>query len=328
MAENTNTDTIFSKKLVDITGLESFWGKVKAYIDNAKGEAINTVVGKSDDADTANTVYGAKAYTDSKIETVNGTISGISQTVAGHTETIGTLQATVNGLVGGEGVAGGIDGMINSKIETFETNKITPLTNRVGTLETGLDNLTKSVPTDISTAIKGLNNSDNVIDNNKFVTGVTVSDAGKLVLTYGERKDWTDEIATAESNAKSYTDTELITHIATTSSHKVGDEEKGGLIHISGADRYKWDTAATRIDTFLTSTTESGVIDNLTEINKWFSGHEGEYGALLANVQQNNTTIANHTTAINDNATAINTLNTNLATIKIASVKECEDIVK
>jgi len=49
---------------------------VKKYVDDSKTSAINTVVGKSSDAATANTIYGVKKYTDNaKTSAINSAAS-------------------------------------------------------------------------------------------------------------------------------------------------------------------------------------------------------------------------------------------------------------
>lgn len=72
---------------------------LQGLIDTAKSEAISTVVGKSTDAKTADTLYGAKAY--SKVEIVEATGTGSvakTYTIKQGGEVIGTIN-TIKDLV-------------------------------------------------------------------------------------------------------------------------------------------------------------------------------------------------------------------------------------
>ena len=171
----------------------------------------------------------------------------------------------------------------------------------VDTLRNDVD----AIPTAISDAIQGLNPDSKPTDAGKFVTGASVDSNGKLVLTYGNADSWTNEIdaakeyadekaTDAETAAKEYTGEALAKHVDAINNPGETDTTKQSKLHIQAGDREKWNLAASRIETFLTSTETKDAIDNLTEIQKWFTDHEKDYNGLLTNVNNNNTTISSH----------------------------------
>ena len=90
------------------------------YADQAEADAISTVVGTANDAKTANTVYGAKAFA-TDLNTAMDTRVGILEgTVAGHTTAIGE-NATAIGTVRTDFEAA--DRAINAKIGTLPTGE-------------------------------------------------------------------------------------------------------------------------------------------------------------------------------------------------------------
>jgi hypothetical protein len=310
-------------KLVDLEGLSAFWGSVKNYVDNTKDAAIES----------------ANGYTDTAVSTFKTDhFDGLATTVEGHTKSIGDLQTIVSDLVGGDDVEGGISGMIDNAINTFNTNTVAPLDERVTTAEGEIDALQEGVAAvdgKISTAIQGMNNDPlgEGVGAGNYVSEVKIGekggeDEGKLLVTYSKLPSWTDDVAGALAEAKEYADDQIesaiAAHSAVEDTYVVEDEElKKGLIHVSASDRYNWDLAAARIYTFLTSTETNEAIDNLTEINKWFTDHKGDYGGLLENINDHTTAIGTNTDNIASNLAEIN----KLKAIVVASTNECANIV-
>lgn len=102
--------------LARIDGADTVDGSIK----KAKKDAINTVVGQSGDAASANTVYGAKAYTTSAIEALDGT-AGIAS-VSGEVITIKGGLAEADGVVANDGS----DDITISPISTTAINNLFP----------------------------------------------------------------------------------------------------------------------------------------------------------------------------------------------------------
>jgi hypothetical protein len=172
-----------------------------------------------------------------------------------------------------------------------------------------------AVDTKIGTSIANLDPTTKGADG-QYASNVKVEN-GKIVVTYTdlpEETDWTGAIATAKGEAITAASEALDAHANATVNGETGK------IHIQQGERDKWNLAANRIDTFLTSTETKDAIDNLTEINNWFATHGGNYDTLLGVVN-------GHTTSIGNNADAIALINTNLATISIATAEACAALV-
>jgi hypothetical protein len=301
MAENKN---ILDKdtRLIDLTGLTTFWTNAQKYIND-----LNTVMGGRVSA-LEGTVGDAN----------NGLVkdvAGLTTRVDEHDDNIKDLQDSVQALLG-EGAEGGssISEMIGTAINNFNTNTVTPISNKVSALEdtvndstnglvkkvddlrTDVDGIPGVVDGKISDAIGKLTPNAQKGDND-YVSSITLTD-GKLVVTYDKETNWSGDIEAAKSeaiaDANDYTNDELAKHVAALNNPGETDTLKQSKLHIQVGEREAWNLAADRINTFLTSTETKDAIDNLTEINKWFTDHEKDYNGLLTNVNNNNTAISSH----------------------------------
>jgi hypothetical protein len=326
---NTNTPNVFDAKLINLEGLGAFWGKAYELI---KGD-INTA--KSG----AETV--AAGYTDEKVGALAGTVETLSGAVDTNTSNISNLQTIVSGLVGGEGAEGGISGMIAAAIAPISTTVDGHATMLAGLTK---DTVQASINDAKTAAIESANGyadskiadlthvdaNDTSAGDKKYVSKVEQAN-GKVTVTYTELpdysndfEDFTEGINEAKEAAQAVTD-DLAAHKVATDKYATTNAagepvEFTGNIHISGEDRYNWNLAATRIDTFLNATETEDAIDNLAHINKWFNDHGTEYSELFDTVQTN-------TTSITTNTNSIAAITNYLSVTGLATIDECEGIV-
>jgi hypothetical protein len=308
-------------------GTGSTAGSIKTAIETAVNDLATGQV-----TDNKKDIATLKGRVDTLSDNLNANIDGridiklnpVIETVAGHTTGIEAINTKLSKAgIDTNGVlpdGGTINTAINTAVNVLATGQVAANTNAIAGLNETVAGHT-TILTNHGNAIEGL---PGVMDDkitifkqsldyaggdhgaNKYASKVVMSD-GELTVTYTDLPDIDGKDDVVLTTAKKYTDDEIAEHAALPT-------------HITPAERTNWNAAATSINTFLTSTTTDTVINNLTEINKWFTEHEGEYGELLASVQQN-------TTGVAANLASINALNDNLATITIASVKDCTAIV-
>lgn len=178
--------TIFADylKAADKTALESA-------INTAKTSAINTVVGKSGDASSANTVYGAKKYTDEKVAAL-----GVSD-LAGRVTTLegSDKGKSVRGIVQDELVKQLSDEGISDSFDTLKEialwlsdhpDDVTEMNNAIAA----------------NTAAIALLNSDNAGSVNKKIADAIAAEVSRANGAY----DAKGAAAQALIDAKKYTD--------------------------------------------------------------------------------------------------------------------------
>lgn len=90
------------KRIVNLaTPVQDADAATKGYVDNAKTNAVNAVVGTSEDSSSANTVYGAKKYTDEEIAGVNSTIDTLKKNIGNLSNIMNFLGTTTTKLENG-----------------------------------------------------------------------------------------------------------------------------------------------------------------------------------------------------------------------------------
>ena len=310
-----NKTTIFSTKLVDTTGLQTFWGKVQKHY----GDADKGIIGN------------VKAELVEEINKANTAIEGLTTLTGTHTTDIADLQTAVDALVGGDGQGGvSISDMIQAKIDDFKSEITDVIDSRVETNKGNIENLQTTVDehgeaiTELQNVTNGvvesINDVNSTIEENERVTAEALNDhETRLATIEGQDVYIAQDVAVAINNAKEdandYTDTALAEHENAVSVHPVGATGeavlKSGKIHVTAEDRYNWDLAASRIETFLNATETEDAIDNLTHINKWFNEHGTAYSELFDTVQTNTGNITTNTNNLAD-------LITNLQNVTIA----------
>lgn len=303
-------------------------GTIKTYVD-AQVKALNdgqVTTNKNDIATLKGRVDALSGNLDANIDDrIDTKLNPVIEDVDKNTQDISGINTKLSKAgIGTNGVladSGTIKTAINTAVNGLATGQVATNTNAIAGLNETVAGHTTTLATHgetiaglpgvmdskITTFKQSLDYAGGDHGANKYASKVVMTD-GALTVTYTALPDIDGKDDKVLSDAKKYTDDNIAEH-------------EGLPIHITPDERTNWNAAATSINTFLTSTTTDTVINNLTEINKWFTEHEGEYGELLASVQKN-------TSGVATNLASINALNDNLTTITIASTEACAAIVK
>lgn len=166
-------------------------------------------------------------------------------------------------------------------INTALGNKITENESAIESLGNAITDITKDGGA-IDTKIAALNPDSNS-NTSKYATNVQVVD-GKIEVTYAELPegaDWQPAINTAKGEAIEAAAEALETHAAA----KVSTNADAGGIHVNEADRTKWDSTATKLDTFLKDADlNDHLFDTLKEIQGYINTDGNAADALVNRV--------------------------------------------
>lgn len=94
-------DTMTGELILHADPTKNLQAATKQYVDTAEADAISTVVGKNTDASTANTIYGAKKYTDEEVAKVNTELGKLSQDIGNLSNVMNFLGTTTSDIADG-----------------------------------------------------------------------------------------------------------------------------------------------------------------------------------------------------------------------------------